>query len=191
MLSAIAVAKPQSQEKRNTDTTPSLSLTGTVPIPLYSLPTLVPGSSFQADPYDVEAIRTTMGHYPLAIDGKNFAALSLVFAPNAVANYTAPLGVLTPLSTIEAVLEASLATVTTQHLLGTQVIDILSPTTAFSVTYFQASHFGTGIYYGQIASAYGQYQDLWARQPDLSWRISHRSFAYMVRDNLSGKLSVC
>jgi hypothetical protein len=172
------VTKSQIQGKRGTETT--ISLTGTVPIPLYDLPTLVPGTSFQADPYDVEAIRNTLSHYPLAIDGKNFAALGLVFTLNAVANYTAPLGVLTPLSNIEAVLGASLATVTTQHLLGTQVIDILSPTTAFSVTYFQASHFGTGIYSGEVLTASGQYQDVWTRQADLTWRISHRSFAYMV-----------
>jgi ketosteroid isomerase-like protein len=178
---AAVAAKSNLQGKRNPATsTSTLSITGTVPIPLYDLPTLVPGSSFQADPYDVEAIRNTMSHYPLAIDGKNFAALSLVFAPDAVANYTAPLGVLTPLSTIEAALGASLAPVTTQHFLGTQVIDILSPTTAFSLTYFIATHFGVGIYYGETATAHGQYQDVWTRQADLSWRISHRSFAYMV-----------
>lgn len=32
------------------------------------------------------AIRNTLAHYPLAIDGKQFSDLSLVFTPDAVAN---------------------------------------------------------------------------------------------------------
>jgi hypothetical protein len=32
------------------------------------------------------AIRNTLAHYPLAIDGKRFSDLSLVFTPDAVAN---------------------------------------------------------------------------------------------------------
>ncbi len=121
-----------------------------------------------------------MSHYPLAVDGKNFQALSLVFASDAVANYSAPLNVLTRLSIIEAVPPASLAAVTTQHALNTQIIDILSPTAAFSVTYYTPTHFGVGIYYGETVTAYGQYQDVWTRQPGLSWRISHRNLVYIV-----------
>jgi len=156
----------------------SSNLTGADPIPLYDLPTLVPGSSFVADPFDVEAIRNTLAHYPLAIDGKKFAALDLVFT-----TYSAPLNVLTPLSTIESSLESSLAPVTTQHLFGTQVIDILSENSAFSVTYYTATHFGKGVWEGQIAVAYGQYQDVWIRQPASGWRISHRNLVYMVSES--------
>ena len=152
----------------------------TQPVPAFDLPNAFPGSDFVSDPFDVEAIRNTLGHYPLAIDGKNFAALKLVFAPNAVANYSAPLGVLSPLSTIQSVLQSSLAHVTTQHSFGTQVIDVLSPVKAVSVTYYTATHFGMGAYAGQIVTAYGQYQDVWARQNDLSWRISHRNLVFMV-----------
>lgn len=159
----------------------SASLTSsTQPVPLFDLPNAFPGSDHVADPFDVEAIRNVLAHYPLAIDGKNFDALKLVFAPNAVANYSAPLGVLTPLSTIESVLKTSLTPVTTQHSYGTQVIDILSPVSAVSVTYYTATHFGMGKYAGQIATAYGQYQDVWTRQKDLTWRISHRNLVYMV-----------
>lgn len=158
----------------------SISITGDAPIPFFDLPDVTSGSSFVASPFDVEAIRNAMAHYPLALDGKNFAALSLVFAANAVANYSDPLGVLSPLTAIEAVLSASLKPVTTQHLLGTQVIDVLSPTTAFSVTYFEATHFGKGEFTGEIVTTHGQYQDVWARQKDLSWRISHRNLLYMV-----------
>lgn len=129
----------------------------------------------------IEAIRNTLAIYPFAIDGKNFDALSKVFTTNAVANYSAPLNVLTPLSTIQSVLQTSLACVTTQHLLGTQWIDIISPVSAKSVTYFRAAHFGKGQTEGQVLYAYGQYQDNWERQLTGSWRIAHRNLVYMVR----------
>ena len=161
--------------------TVDLNLTASAAIPFFNLPTLVGSAQYQADPNDVEAIRVTLALYPLSIDGKNFAALNQVFTPNAVANYSAPLNVLTPLSTIESVLEASLAPVTTQHAYGTQLIDILSRDAAFSVTYYTATHFGRGPFLGQIVTAYGQYQDVWAKQSDDSWKITHRNLVYMVR----------
>ncbi|KAF9891591.1 hypothetical protein FE257_003602 [Aspergillus nanangensis] len=151
---------------------------GTAPIPAASLPTSFPPVDTQRSGV-IEAIRNTLALYPFAIDGKNFAALSNVFAADAVANYSAPLNVLTPLSTIESVLEASTACVTTQHHFGTQLIDPLSPSVAESITYYTASHFGTGNQTGQVAYAYGQYQDTWNRQHDGSWRIVHRNLVYM------------
>jgi hypothetical protein len=143
-----------------------------------------PGAGYVADPFDVDGIRNTLSLYPLAIDGKNFPALGLVFATNAVANYFTPLNVLTPLSTIESALEASLAPVTTQNSFGTQVIDVLSPNTAVSVTYYTATHFGMGQFAGQIVTAYGQYQDVWAKQTGNTWKISHRNLVYMVRHSV-------
>lgn len=128
----------------------------------------------------IEAIRNTLAIYPFSIDGKNFDALSKVFTTDAVANYSAPLNVLTPLSSIQSVLETSLACVTTQHLLGTQWIDVVSPVTAKSVTYFRAAHFGKGETEGQVLYAYGQYQDNWERQASGTWRIAHRNLVYMV-----------
>ncbi|KAE9369899.1 hypothetical protein N431DRAFT_414235 [Stipitochalara longipes BDJ] len=154
-------------------------LTGAAVIPLFDLPALVANASCAADPIIVEAIRTTLALYPLAIDGKNFEALDQVFSSNAVANYSAPLNVLTPLSTIESVLQSSLAAVTTQHAFATQLIDVLSPVSAFSVTYYTATHFGRGPFLGATATAYGQYQDLWAKQSDASWKITHRNLVYM------------
>ena len=159
----------------------SAPLTSGQPVPQFDLPYAFQSAEYVASPSDVEAIRNTLALYPLAIDGKNFPALGLVFATNAVANYSAPLNVLTPLSTIESALEASLAPVTTQHSFSTQVIDILSPNTAVSVTYYTATHFGIGQFAGQIVIAYGQYQDVWDKQEDNAWRISHRNLVYMVR----------
>jgi ketosteroid isomerase-like protein len=155
-------------------------LTGTAVIPFFDLPTLVANAPCAAQPDIVEAIRTTLALYPLSIDGKNFNALSEVFTSNAVANYSAPLNVLTPLSTIQSVLQASLAAVNTQHAFATQLIDVLSPTSAFSVTYYTATHFGRGPFLGATATAYGQYQDVWAKQSDASWKITHRNLVYMV-----------
>jgi ketosteroid isomerase-like protein len=158
----------------------SSPLTGAAVIPFFDLPTLVANAPCTATPAIVEAIRSTLALYPLAIDGKNFNALSQVFTSNAVANYSAPLNVLTPLSTIQSVLQASLAAVTTQHAFATQLIDVLSPTSAFSVTYYTATHFGRGPFLGLTATAYGQYQDVWAKQSDATWKITHRNLVYMV-----------
>lgn len=155
-------------------------LIGTAVIPFFSLPTLVANAPRTANPAAVEAIRNTLAFYPLAIDGKNFDALSQIFTTDAVANYSAPLNVLKTLSTIQSVLQSSLAAVTTQHAFATQLIDLLSPNSAFSVTYFTATHFGQGPFLGITATAYGQYQDLWAKQSDGSWKITHRNLVYMV-----------
>ncbi|KAJ5107001.1 hypothetical protein N7456_003676 [Penicillium angulare] len=149
------------------------------PIALSSLPNECTPEIY-TDAGTIEAIRNTLAIYPFAIDGKNFDALSKVFTSNAVANYSAPLNVLTPLSSIQSVLKESLACVTTQHLYGTQWIDVQSPTTAQSVTYFRAAHFGKGDTEGQVLYAYGQYQDNWERQLLGTWRIVHRNLVYMV-----------
>lgn len=155
-------------------------LTGAAAIPFFDLPTLVANAPCAANSAIVEAIRTTLALYPLAIDGKNFNALDQIFTSNAVANYSAPLNVLTPLSTIESVLESSLSPVTTQHAFATQLIDVLSPTSAFSVTYYTATHFGRGPFLGITATAFGQYQDVWVKQSDEFWKITHRNLVYMV-----------
>ncbi|KAJ6138030.1 hypothetical protein N7471_004516 [Penicillium samsonianum] len=127
----------------------------------------------------IEAIRNTLAIYAFAIDGKDFDALSKVFTTDATANYSAPLNVLTPLKTIQSVLGTSLGCVTTQHLYGTQRIDVLSPITAKSVTYFRAAHFGKGDKANDVDYAYGQYQDNWQRQLTGTWRIVHRNLVYM------------
>ena len=151
-------------------------------VPPIDLSTLADGCTPEVytDAGSIEAIRNTLAIYPFAIDGKNFDALSKVFTTDAVANYSAPLNVLTPLSSIQSVLESSLECVTTQHLYGTQWIDVVSPLAARSVTYFRAAHFGKGQSEGQVLYAYGQYQDNWVRQLSGTWRISSRNLVYMV-----------
>ena len=121
-------------------------------IPFFSLATSYPRATGpNQDPSTLSQIRSTLALYPLAIDGKNFAALSRVFTPDVVANYSAPLNVITGLSTVQAVLKQSLMYIDTQHSYGTQVIEVLAGgCTAKSVTYYTATHFGKGKYYGQV-----------------------------------------
>lgn len=153
---------------------------GTDPINLHKLPTEFPPTT-SVNVASTETIRNTLALYPFAIDGRNFDALSNVFAPDAVANYSAPLNVLTPLSNIQDGLRTSLACVTTQHHFGTQLIDIASPDIAQSITYYRAAHFGTAPNMtDQVVYAYGQYQDTWNRQADGTWRIVYRNLVYMV-----------
>ncbi|KAL4866918.1 hypothetical protein BDV12DRAFT_172267 [Aspergillus spectabilis] len=151
----------------------------TTVLPIPSLPTLFP-PPIAVDPISTESIRKTLALYPLAIDGKDFDALSLIFTEDVVANYSAPLGILTPLSNIQETLSASLACVSTQHSFGTQLIDVVSPFEATSITYYQASHFGLREgFTGEVATAYGQYQDFWRRQGDGTWKVASRNLVYM------------
>lgn len=86
-------------------------------LPLLSTAQLPPQATFPQRPSTILSIQRTMSYYPLIIDNKSFSDLSLVFTANAIANYSQPLNILTPLSVIESILAASLAPVTTQHLL--------------------------------------------------------------------------
>ena len=136
---------------RNVIAEPSF-LAHSPPIPPFSLPTAYPSSLTAQNPALELQIRSILSHYPLAIDGKNFPALSLIFTQEVVANYSAPLGVLTGLASMISALETNLAPVNTQHALSTQIIGILDgETEASTLTYFTATHFGMGTYYGEVS----------------------------------------
>ena len=163
----------------------ALDTSAQTPIAFFDLPTAYPLSLKQQPAVSQEQIRNTMAHYPLAIDGKNFAALDLVFTQNAVANYSAPLGVLIGLPQIKAVIQQALAPVISQHALSTQVIEIEKGNRkARSVTYFTASQFGTGNKTGKVLYSYAQYQDSWVKVGDEEWRIYQRNLVYMVISKL-------
>lgn len=157
------------------------------PVPLFDTAAVYAGASARQDSPTLAQIRNTLSLYPLAVDGKNFDLLRNVFFQDAIANYSAPLNILTPLPVIEKALAAALASVTTQHLLGTQVVE-LSPggRKAKALTYFTATHFGKNQYEGQILQAYGQYQDILAKDKDSSWKIQIRNLQYMVGLAVSG-----
>ncbi len=152
---------------------------GEAPIPLDKIPSKLSLPKV-VDSVSAEAIRSTLALYPFAIDGKAFDGLDKIFVKEAVANYSAPLNTLSGLTAIKAVLSASLINVSTQHNFGTQIISTLSADSAFSITYYQASHFGHGNLSNQVATAFGQYQDTWKRMSDGNWRIIYRNLVYMV-----------
>lgn len=123
----------------------------TVPTKPFALPAAYAAASLQQDPTVQLQIHNTLALYPLSIDSKNFDALDRVFTCDVVANYSAPLNVITGLSHLQAVLNQSLFYVTTQHSFATQVIDVLDgDREAKSLTYFTATHFGQGDFSGQV-----------------------------------------
>ncbi|KAG6361794.1 hypothetical protein INS49_010023 [Diaporthe citri] len=153
------------------------------PIPFPSLPSLfAPGADLSApDPIAESQIRNTLATYTFSIDSKNFTALSSVFHPDAVANYSEPINVISGLPEITATLEASLALFAgTQHNYGTQAIRVYDEgACARAVTYYTAAHFGKGEAEGQVLYAYGQYQDLLTPSEQGQWLIKERNLVYM------------
>jgi hypothetical protein len=141
-----------------------------------------------------EQIHQTLARYPLAIDSKNFTALSLVFAPDAVANYTGQASNLTGLAGIQEGLAQAVSTYSQpQHLLGTIVIDMHEPAiavrdgkadgglrkkaTANSTQYFQATLFSSGS--SDVTTLFGYYADCLAKRPE-GWRIEKRQLTFQV-----------
>lgn len=124
------------------------------PIPFASLPSLFsPDADLSLpDPIIESQIRNTLALYVFSIDSKNFTALSSVFHPDAVANYSEPINVISGLPEIMETLEASLARFAgTQHSYGTQAIQVDDAgSCARVITYYTAAHFGKGQAEGQV-----------------------------------------
>ncbi|KAK3170332.1 hypothetical protein OEA41_009719 [Lepraria neglecta] len=140
------------------------------PIPLPLLPSTYNPSTYPLSATPVAQILNTLSLYPLAIDGKNFSALTLVFTNDIIANYSPPIGVVSGLSNVNAVLQESLAPVDTQHSYGTQAVKLMGEAQARSLSYFTASQFGRGEYYGE---------DTWVKVSDDEWKINTRNLVYM------------
>lgn len=168
---------------------PTCSQISPGPIPLQQIPSHFPPREL-IDIAATESIKRTLAIYALAVDGRDWSALDNIFADDAVANYSAPLGVLSGLSAIKSTLSNSLVQFTgTQHALGTQIVDVCAADVAISLTYYTATHFlsapqnsTTLVDDGQVVYAYGQYQDTWKKQGDGSWKIVYRNLVYMVSD---------
>ena len=130
---------------------PSETSTATSPIDLFDVSTIFADTTSRQDIVAANLIRNTLSLYPYAIDGKNFASLSNVFVDNVFTNYSPPVGILNGLPAVEAGIQKQLAPVRTQHLLGTQAIDVKPGSCeAKSLSYFTATHFGLGKYEGQV-----------------------------------------
>ena len=129
-----------------------------------ALPAATPSSSWTAayalaacpqPATEIAQIVNTLALYPLAVDGGNFSALSLVFTEDVGAYYPAGgLGLLTSLSVLEQGIAAASANTNSQHLYGTQIVEITGEGQAKSLTYFTATLFGNGIYYGEVCLCY-------------------------------------
>ncbi|KAK8034334.1 hypothetical protein PG993_009329 [Apiospora rasikravindrae] len=159
------------------------------PVPLSELVQTLQPLNAVSDLAAESTIRNTLALYPLAIDTRTFSALDRIFSTDARANYSYPLGVMQGREAIKTTLQQALETTWkgTQHMYGTQIIQVCSPMSAISVTYYTASHFlvaGTGpeALTGpqSVVYAYGQYQDTWERQGgEDGWRITNRNLVYL------------
>ena len=125
-----------------------------------ALPAAIPSSSWTAayasaaypqPATDIAQIVNTLALYPLAIDGRNFSALSLVFTEDVIADYPiAGLGILTPLTMLERSIVAASVNFNSQHAYGTQIVEITGEGQAKSLTYVTATLFGKEKYYGEV-----------------------------------------
>lgn len=123
----------------------------TVALKPAALPTSFAAVTQAQDAGAILQIQQTLSLYPFLVDGKQWDHLDLVFHENVWANYSAPLDALYPLSVVKEGLKKALAQVRTQHALSTQLLEIDGEgTTARSATYFTATHFGIGDFYGQV-----------------------------------------
>lgn len=123
-------------------------------------------------------IREKISIYSLAIDTKNFALLSEVFAENITANFSLPPPneLIHGLAECQQVLKASLKDYVTQHTISTTVVDFTDETSPNSTAYLVANYFGKGNLTGQILGYYGTYEDTWAFESG-SWKSSSRTLS--------------
>ena len=131
-----------------------------------------------ADPYVIQAITQKLSLYDIAIDTKNFSALSGAFADDVVAN-VAP----TPikgLAAYEAFLQADLALSKTQHTTTTVFAYDIKTSTAKSISYSDAVYFGQGSALGQTFTYFERFDDVWTKGADGPWRISERTLTIFV-----------
>ena len=129
-----------------------------------ALPAAIPSSSWTAayasaaypqPATDIAQIVNTLALYPLAVDGGNFTALSLVFTEDVIADYPiVGLGILTSLTMLEQSILTTSASFTSQHAYGTQIVEITGEGQAKSLTYVTATLFGKGKYYGEVCHCY-------------------------------------
>ncbi|KAL8797483.1 MAG: hypothetical protein Q9195_000299 [Heterodermia aff. obscurata] len=132
-----------------------------------------------ADPYVIAAITQKLALYDIAIDTKNFSALSGTFATDVVAN-VAPVPI-TSLAAYEAFLQADLAGSRTKHTTDTVFVSNIEPYTAQSISYSDAIYFGRGSALGQQFTFYERFDDVWSKDKvDGSWKISERTLVFFV-----------
>ena len=132
-----------------------------------------------ADPYVITAITQKLALYDIAIDTKNFSALSGAFTADVVPN-VAPVPI-KGLAAYEAFLQADLAGSRTKHTTDTVFVSNIEPYTAQSISYSDAIYFGRGSALGQQFTFYERFDDVWSKDKvDGSWKISERTLVFFV-----------
>ncbi|KAI9743546.1 MAG: hypothetical protein M1818_002860 [Claussenomyces sp. TS43310] len=163
--------------------------TSTVALEAAALPTSFAAAVQPQDATALLQIQQTLSTYAFIIDGKQYEQLGRVFHDNVWANYSALIGSFHPLSVLQVGLRRSLAQVTSQHALASPLIHVADDgRTARSATYFTASHFGIGEFYGQALWGWGTYEDNWVKDSTGQWKIIERTIAYP--GPLIGNLSI-
>ena len=160
---------------------------------IFSLPSPITAKFFLSNDLTTwEQIHTSLTLYARAIDTKDFALLSSVFALEARANYTSYLSNLVGLPAIQSSLQLAVAKIDSQHLLGSITIDIADDeeiALANSTTYFQASLFGKGNLTGKVLYQYGYYADDLLLVESEGWRITKRELVFQGQ-GMIGDLAV-
>lgn len=137
-------------------------------------------ATFLHKPTDILAIQNTLALYPIYLDTKEFTSFASIFTPDVYANYSGPYPWI-GLPELQGNLSSFLVNVTTQHSLTTQYIQMLEQGKANVTTYLIAQHFGSGAYEGEMATAYGKYEDTLKLTSDRVWKVSTRTYIPMVR----------
>ena len=132
-----------------------------------------------ADPYVIEAITQKLALYDIALDTKNFTALSGTFTDDVNPKVaTVPIN---GLAAYEAFLQADLQGIKTKHTTDTVFVYDITPYSAQSISYADAIYFGTGDALGQAFTFYERFNDVWSKSKvDGSWKISERSLNFFV-----------
>lgn len=136
---------------------------------------------------DMDAIRQTILRYPLAIDERDFAGFENLFIPSA--QYMMPnlYPTITGASNIRRSIEASVVGVTTQHMVGSEAIDIrMRNGAAKAISNFIETIHTVGPI-NKTTVAHGRFEDELIRTkngsyyPAREWRFKSRSFSLVVR----------
>jgi len=129
------------------------------------------------DQRDYREIEAVLNRYASALDKKQYARLSEVFTPEAIANYVGLAecrGLESIISLVSGVLDRC---GNTQHLLGNVQIDTLGEKATTSC-YLQAIHVGLGDYSEQVYTVWGEYRDRLVKTAS-GWRISYRELTVL------------
>lgn len=133
----------------------------------------------------IAAITQGLSLYGIALDTKNFTALSGTFTSDIFAA-VAPGGPIVGLPAYEAFLASNLSPYKTQHISTTVFAYDIGNGAAQSISYQQAIYFGSGSLVGQIVTFYERFDDIWRKsEADGSFKIAKRSLNIFVSRPLS------